>query len=125
MKRAFISQESGGDHNAVNSRTGALGLVQVMPENVGSFTQRYLGRAMTYAEFKNNRAAQELLVERHFELLVKHSAPGRSEEETIRRMLQNTTAVLELLSTGIALAITLQAVVTTFMATSQIWLSTP
>ena len=87
LKRAFISQESGGDHNAVNSRTGALGLVQVMPENVGSFTQRYLGRAMTYAEFKNNRAAQELLAERHFEaLLVKHSAPGRSEEETIRRI---------------------------------------
>ncbi len=87
LKRAFITQESGGDHNAVNSRTGALGLVQVMPENVGSFTQRYLGRAMTYAEFKNNRAAQELLAERHFEaLLVKHSAPGRSEEETIRRI---------------------------------------
>ena len=87
LKRAFISQESGGDHNAVNSRTGALGLVQVMPENVGSFTQRYLGRAMTYAEFKNNRAAQELLAERHFEaLLVKHSAPGRSEEEIIRRI---------------------------------------
>lgn len=87
LKRAFIDQESGGDHNAVNSRTGALGLVQVMPENVGSFTQRYLGRAMTYAEFKNNRAAQELLAERHFEaLLVKHSAPGRSEEEIIRRI---------------------------------------
>lgn len=87
LKRAFISQESGGDHNAVNRRTGALGLVQVMPENVASFTQQYLGRAFTYAEFKNNRAAQELLATRLFQdLLAKHSAPGRSEEEVIRRI---------------------------------------
>jgi len=87
LKRAFIDQESGGDHNAVNRRTGALGLVQVMPENVGSFTQQYLGRAYTYAEFKNNRAAQELLATRLFEdMLAKHTAPGRSEEEIIRRI---------------------------------------
>ena len=87
LKRAFIDQESGGDHNAVNRRTGALGLVQVMPENVGSFTQQYLGKAYTYAEFKNNRAAQELLATRLFEdMLAKHTAPGRSEEEIIRRI---------------------------------------
>ena len=87
LKRAFIDQESGGDHNAVNRRTGALGLVQVMPENVGSFTQQYLGRAYSYAEFKNNRAAQELLATRLFEdMLAKHTAPGRSEEEIIRRI---------------------------------------
>tara|TARA_R100001224_G_scaffold51313_1_gene29697 strand:+ start:91 stop:2721 length:2631 start_codon:yes stop_codon:yes gene_type:complete len=87
LKRAFISQESGGDHNAVNRRTGALGLVQVMPENVGSFTQQYLGKAYTYVEFKNNRAAQELLATRLFEdMLAKHTAPGRSEEEIIRRI---------------------------------------
>jgi hypothetical protein len=87
LKRAFIDQESSGDHNAVNRRTGALGLVQVMPENVGSFTQQYLGRAYSYAEFKNNRAAQELLATRLFEdMLAKHTAPGRSEEEIIRRI---------------------------------------
>jgi hypothetical protein len=87
LKRAFIIQESNGNHNAVNSRTGALGLVQVMPENVGPMTQQYLGRTMTYAEFKNNRAAQELLATRMFEdLLAQHSAPGRSEEEVIRRV---------------------------------------
>jgi len=87
LKRAFISQESDGDHNAVNRRTGALGLVQLLPENVGSFTQKYLGKSYTYAEFKNNRAAQELLATRLFEdMLAKHTAPGRSEEEIIRRI---------------------------------------
>ena len=86
LTNAIIGQESGNNHNAVNGRTNALGLVQVMPENVGPFTERYLGRAMSYAEFKSNRAAQELLARRLVEdLLARHDSPGRSEEEIIRR----------------------------------------
>ena len=41
---------------------------------------------MSYAEFKSNRAAQELLAKRMVEdLLSRHDKPGRSEEEVIRR----------------------------------------
>ena len=86
LRGALISQESGGDHTAVNSRTQAVGLGQVLPENVGPWTKKYLGREMSYTEFRYNRLAQEKLLNLMFsELFNKYSTEGRSEEEVIRR----------------------------------------
>ena len=87
ITRAFIGQESGGDQFAVNNRTGAAGLGQLLDDNIGPWTRKYLGREMSRSEFMNNKAAQITLLNRRFtEQYAKHSAPGRSEEETVRRM---------------------------------------
>lgn len=41
--RALIEQESGGDPNAQNARTGAFGLGQIMPENWSSWAGTHIG----------------------------------------------------------------------------------
>ena len=87
ITRAFIGQESGGDQFAVNKDTAASGLGQLLISNIGPWTKQYLGREMTRSEFMNNKAAQITLLNRRFaEQYAKHSAPGRSEEEVVRRM---------------------------------------
>ena len=86
FRNAVVGQESGGNPNAVNSRTGAAGLGQVMPENVGPWTEKHLGRRMTYEEFLADPQAQERVIMGEFqEVLGKHNQPGRSEEEIVRR----------------------------------------
>ncbi len=50
--------ESGGNYKARNP-SGALGRWQVMPANVGPWTQKALGRRMTTTEFYNSPAAQD------------------------------------------------------------------
>lgn len=84
---AFEMQESTNNPSAVNNRTGATGAIQVMPENIPSWTLKYLGVRMTPAEYRANPNAQRMLGERYFaEQVRRHTAPGRSEEETIRRV---------------------------------------
>jgi hypothetical protein len=51
--------ESGGNYKARNSGSGALGRWQVMPSNVGPWTKKALGKAMTPTEFYNSPAAQD------------------------------------------------------------------
>lgn len=41
--RALIAQESGGDPNAQNARTGAFGIGQIMPENWSSWAGAHIG----------------------------------------------------------------------------------
>lgn len=41
--RALIEQESGGDPNAQNARTGAFGIGQIMPENWSSWAGAHIG----------------------------------------------------------------------------------
>lgn len=60
--RAIVQGESRGNPNAVNPHSGALGVGQVMPENVPVWTSEVLGKAMTPAEFKADPAAQEKVV---------------------------------------------------------------
>lgn len=57
-----MGQESGGNHLAVNSLTGALGLFQVLPSNVGPWGRKYLGRSITPSQFLHNRDLQMELV---------------------------------------------------------------
>ena len=58
---AIAGQESGGNYSAVNSRTGASGRFQIMPANVGPWSQKYLGRTVSLAEFRGNPAIQDQL----------------------------------------------------------------
>ena len=58
MRSGTMGQESGGNPNARNGRTGALGLFQVMPGNIAPWTKEVLGRAMGADEFRKNTAAQ-------------------------------------------------------------------
>jgi hypothetical protein len=59
LSKNIASIESGGDYKIVNSRTGATGKYQVMPFNVGPWTQQALGHSMTPAEFRASPSAQE------------------------------------------------------------------
>ena len=84
---AFEIKESSKNPAAVNTRTGATGLLQLMQENIPSWTLKYLGVRMTPAEYRANPNAQRMLGQRYLaEQVRKHTAPGRSEEEVIRRV---------------------------------------
>lgn len=58
---AIAQQESGGDYGAVNPRTGASGKYQIMPGNIGPWSQQYLGRRVSVATFRSSPALQEQL----------------------------------------------------------------
>ena len=86
FRAAIIGKESGGNYNAVNPDSGALGIGQVMPENVGPWTQRYLGVTLTPQEFLNDRTAQDAVVNGRFrDMLADQAAAGYKGEEAIRR----------------------------------------
>jgi len=86
LRRAIIQQESGGDYQVVNPDSGAIGIGQVMPENVGPWTERYLGRRLSPEEFRFNNAAQDAVINGRFkDMLAEQSAAGYSGEELIRR----------------------------------------
>jgi hypothetical protein len=62
LSRNIAQIESGGSANPygiIQSRTGAVGKYQVMPVNVGPWTQQAIGRAETPDEFRKDTAAQE------------------------------------------------------------------
>lgn len=56
---AVSIQESGGNYDAVNSGSGALGRWQVMPANVPSWTQRALGHSVSTYTFLHSHADQD------------------------------------------------------------------
>ena len=86
FRAAIIGKESGGKYDAVNPDSGALGIGQVMPENVGPWTQKYLGRTLTPQQFLDNPAAQDAVVNGLFsDLLNDQAAAGYKGEEAIRR----------------------------------------
>lgn len=59
--KAIASQESGGNYGAVNASTGALGKYQILPSNVGPWSDKYLGRRISPNEFLHTPALQEQL----------------------------------------------------------------
>jgi len=86
FRQAIIGKESGGNYNAVNPDSGALGIGQVMPENVGPWTQKYLGKTLTPQQFLKDRAAQDAVVNGRFnDMLKDQAAAGFSGEQMIRR----------------------------------------
>lgn len=58
---ALVGQESGGNYRAVNARTGASGIGQIMPGNVGPWSQKYLGQKVSLAQYRADPALQDRL----------------------------------------------------------------
>ena len=86
FRQAIIGKESGGNYNAVNTDSGALGIGQVMPENVGPWTQKYLGKTLTPEQFLKDQKAQDAVVNGRFNDMLKDQATaGFSGEQMIRR----------------------------------------
>jgi hypothetical protein len=86
FRKAIIGKESGGNYGAVNPDSGALGIGQVMPENVGPWTQRYLGRRLTPQQFLASKSAQDAVVNGRFQDMLKdQEAAGYRGEIAIRR----------------------------------------
>lgn len=84
---AIIGKESGGQSDVQNvSGSGAVGLGQVMPENVGPWTNTYLGRKMSYEEFRYDPDAQMTVVTGKLrDILNSQLSAGYSEEIAVRR----------------------------------------
>jgi hypothetical protein len=86
FRGAIFAKESGGNYSAVNPDSGALGVGQVMPYNVGPWTKKYLGRTLTPQQFLKDRAAQDAVVNGRFkDMLEDQRRAGYSGEEAIRR----------------------------------------
>lgn len=86
FREAIIGKESGGNYSAVNPDSGALGVGQVMPENVGPWTEKYLGRRLTPQQFLQDKAAQDKVVNGRFnDMIADQKAAGFSGEQMIRR----------------------------------------
>ena len=62
LYRAIVEHESGGNSAAINPDSAAIGLGQVMPENVPSWTKECLNRAMTPQQFAADSLSQEKVV---------------------------------------------------------------
>lgn len=54
LRRAIMGQESGGNATIQNQHTGAAGLYQIMPENIGPWAEMTVGRWVGLDEFLNN-----------------------------------------------------------------------
>jgi hypothetical protein len=63
---ALSGIESGGNYRAVNETTGALGRYQIMPANVGPWTEKVLGTAMTPEAFLADDQAQDIVAQTIF-----------------------------------------------------------
>ena len=86
LLQAVIGKESGGKPGAVNADSGALGIGQVMPENVGPWTQKHLGRRMTPEQFLADPAAQRQVVTAQLrENYQAQLAAGYDRDTAIRR----------------------------------------
>lgn len=86
FREAIIGKESGGNYGAVNPDSGALGVGQVMPENVGPWTEKYLGRRLTPEQFLQDKAAQDKVVNGRFnDMIADQQAAGFKGELMIRR----------------------------------------
>ena len=90
LRNAIITQESAGAHAVVNPDSGALGLGQVMPENLGGTGNGWdfeaLGRDLTPEQFLADPEAQtQIINHRLSKIHDEQIAAGKSEDEAIRR----------------------------------------
>jgi murein DD-endopeptidase MepM/ murein hydrolase activator NlpD len=81
----IVKQESGGDPTQINPDTGAIGIGQVLPENVPSWTKEALGQEMTVDQFSADAAAQKKVVDFKLNQYVENAkAKGESGVEACR-----------------------------------------
>ena len=86
-RRAIIGKESTNNFRAENPHSGALGFAQVMPENVGPWSQEILGRTVSKQEFLNNPSIQMAIIngklEKYFQ---QEAAKGFTGDVLLRRV---------------------------------------
>jgi LysM repeat protein len=63
LRKALIGQESGGNYKAVNQDSGALGIGQILPSNVASWSRAALGREVSQQEFLNSPDLQLKIID--------------------------------------------------------------
>lgn len=64
LRNAIVGQESGGNHALLNaSGSGAMGLGQVMPENLPSWSVEAVGREVSRTEFLSNPELQLKIID--------------------------------------------------------------
>ena len=87
LTAAIVSKESGGDYGVVNPDSGAIGIGQVMPENVPSWTMKYYGESLTPEQYRKNEAAQNAVVRGQIKDYYNTAKrQGYSDEEAARRV---------------------------------------
>lgn len=87
LMEAIKAQESGGNPSAVNGRTGALGLWQVLPSNVPGWSKQCMGSPITASQFLASPETQAKIVECKLqEYATTHAAKAKNEEELVRRV---------------------------------------
>lgn len=87
LRNAIISQESGHDPKAVNPDSSALGLGQVMPENIKSWSKQCLGQEITEDEFLHSKDKQLNIIDCKLkEGLEQTAKSAANEEEQIRQV---------------------------------------
>lgn len=86
-RRAIVGNESGFDFTEVNPHSGALGYGQVMPKNVGPWSQEILGRTVSQQEFRNNPSIQLQIIngklQKYFQ---QEAAKGFTGDVLLRRV---------------------------------------
>ncbi|MFZ5806983.1 MAG: transglycosylase SLT domain-containing protein [Verrucomicrobiota bacterium] len=87
LRRAIIGQESSGKYWAINPHSGATGLGQLMPSNIGPWTWEALGYPMSREEFRNNPAAQIATIDYKLnQYLQRELASGYDMGTAVRRV---------------------------------------
>lgn len=88
LYKAITNKESGGNPQAINKDTGAIGLGQLMPGNVAAWSEQVLGRVMNPDEFLDNPDKQKQIIKGklrdYFTEALK--AAGGDKDEAIRRV---------------------------------------
>jgi murein DD-endopeptidase MepM/ murein hydrolase activator NlpD len=84
LMQAIASQESGGNHELINSDSGASGKWQVMPENIPSWSKAALGREISQAEFIGSAQIQQQIVRHRLNLYLNQQQPDLTLEQKVR-----------------------------------------
>jgi Transglycosylase SLT domain len=85
LYNAIIRQESGGNYRAVNPHSGALGIGQVMPANVASWSREALGYSITPQQFLNSPELQDRIIQFKLDQYYREAiGRGLSPDEAVR-----------------------------------------
>lgn len=85
LRNSIIGNESGGNYQAVNPDSGALGYGQVMPENLPSWSKAALGYTISTQQFLADPALQMQIINHRFESMLKEQVSAGFKGETLAR----------------------------------------
>lgn len=90
LMQRIILQESAGEVAAVNPDSGALGLGQVMPENLPHWSQEALGHQVSVEEFLASADVQQQIIGFKLAQYWEMATAATSDLETACRMVAST-----------------------------------